>query len=94
MAIHDVYGDKTRVTGLKSYMGHTIAACGAIETIITLMMMKHGFIPPTLNLDTVDESCAMINHTQQVLDETINTASVQNFAFGGVNTALVLKKFK
>jgi 3-oxoacyl-[acyl-carrier-protein] synthase II len=81
------------VTALKSYMGHTIAACGAIETIITLMMMKHGFIPPTLNLDTVDDSCAMLNHTRQVLDEQINTASVQNFAFGGVNTALVLKKF-
>ncbi|WP_035236574.1 beta-ketoacyl-[acyl-carrier-protein] synthase family protein [Desulfobacter vibrioformis] len=93
MAIHDVYGAKTRVTALKSYMGHTIAACGAIETIITLMMMKHGFIPATLNLDTVDESCAMINHTRHLLDEKINTASVQNFAFGGVNTALILKKF-
>lgn len=93
MAIHNVYGDKTRVTALKSYMGHTIAACGAIETIITLMMMKHGFIPATLNLDTVDESCAMINHTRQLLDEKINTASVQNFAFGGVNTALILKMF-
>ncbi|WP_286820814.1 beta-ketoacyl-[acyl-carrier-protein] synthase family protein, partial [Desulfobacter sp. UBA2225] len=92
-AIHNVYGEKTRVTALKSYMGHTIAACGAIETIITLMMMKHGFIPATLNLDTVDESCAMINHTRQLLEEKIHTASVQNFAFGGVNTALILRKF-
>ncbi|MGD9686194.1 MAG: beta-ketoacyl synthase [Desulfobacter sp.] len=92
-AIHNVYGEKPRVTALKSYMGHTIAACGAIETIITLMMIKHGFIPATLNLDTVDESCAMINHTRQLLEEKIHTASVQNFAFGGVNTALILRKF-
>jgi 3-oxoacyl-[acyl-carrier-protein] synthase II len=93
MAIHKVYGDTPRVTALKSYMGHTIAACGAIETIITLMMMEHGFIPATLNLENVDEACAMINHTRQLVHEKINVASVQNFAFGGVNTALILKKF-
>ncbi len=93
-AIHRVYKDAPRVTALKSYMGHTIAACGAIETIITLMMMKHGFVPRTLNLETVDENCAMINHTRQLTQEAVTLASVQNFAFGGVNTAIILKKFE
>lgn len=93
-AIHRVYGDSPKVTALKSYMGHTIAACGAIETIITLLVMQHGLIPPTLNLETVDETCAMLNHTRHLIDDAVSIASVQNFAFGGVNTAIVLKKFE
>ncbi|MFH1154738.1 MAG: beta-ketoacyl synthase N-terminal-like domain-containing protein [Pseudomonadota bacterium] len=92
-AIDRVYGAKPMVTALKSYMGHTIAACGAIETIVVLMMMKHGFIPPTLNLETVDETCAMINHVRRLTEKPVTVASVQNFAFGGVNTCLILKKF-
>ncbi len=43
-------------------MGHTMGSCGAIETIIAMYLMEEGFIAPTLNLDEVDERCAMINH--------------------------------
>jgi 3-oxoacyl-[acyl-carrier-protein] synthase II len=45
-----------------------------------------------LNLDDVDERCAMIRHTRQLTEATIHTAAVQNFAFGGVNTSLILRK--
>ena len=90
-AMADVYGDKPFVTGLKSYMGHTMATCGVIELIITLYMMEKGFIAPTLNLDTVDERCAMLRHVQQLTEAPINTAAIQNFAFGGVNTCLLLR---
>ena len=92
-AIYDVYGDRPLVTGLKSYIGHTMGTCGVLETIFTLYMMKHNLIAPTLNLDNVDENCAMINHPRQVRDKTINAASIQNFAFGGVNTVLFIKRF-
>ena len=92
-AIGSLYGNKPVVTGLKSYMGHTMGSCGAIEAIITLYMMEEGFIPPTLNLDEVDERCAMIRHAVQLLEQPIRIAAVQNFAFGGVNTCLILKKF-
>jgi len=92
-AIGSLYGDGPVVTGLKSYMGHTMGSCGAIEAIITLYVMEAGFIPPTLNLDEVDERCAMIRHAVQLLEQPIRIAAVQNFAFGGVNTCFILKKF-
>jgi 3-oxoacyl-[acyl-carrier-protein] synthase II len=87
-----VYGDSPVVTGLKSYMGHTMASCGVIETIIAMYMMQEGFIAPTLNLDNVDERCAMIRHAQNLVETDIRIAAIQNFAFGGVNTCLIIKK--
>ncbi len=93
-AIHRVYGDRPYVTGLKSYMGHTMATCGVIETIITLYMMEHGIIAPTLNLDEVDKRCAMIRHAMKLYETPIRVAAVQNFAFGGVNTSLIIRKFE
>jgi len=92
MAISKVYGKGPHVTGLKSYMGHTMGSCGVIETIITLYMMEKGFIAPTLNLEEVDPRCDMIRHTRELRETPIKIASIQNFAFGGVNTSLFLKK--
>ncbi|MCX5821146.1 MAG: beta-ketoacyl synthase N-terminal-like domain-containing protein, partial [Deltaproteobacteria bacterium] len=92
-AIHAVYGGGPFVTGLKGYMGHTMGACGAIETILTLYMIQEGFIAPTLNLEEPDERCAMIRHTPGVQERPIDVASIQNFAFGGVNTNLLIKRF-
>ncbi len=91
-AIAAVYGDRPWVTALKSYMGHTMATCGVIETLITLYMMEDGFLAPTLNLRKIDERCAMIRHVQELREAPIRTAAVQNFAFGGVNTSLILRR--
>ena len=90
-AIDAVYGSGPLVTGLKSYMGHTMGACGVIELILTLYMMEEGFIAPTLNLDSVDERCSMLRHTTGLTQTQTNIAAVQNFAFGGVNTCLLIK---
>jgi len=91
-AIHGIFGDTVYVTGLKSYMGHTMGTCGVIETIIALYMMEKGFIAPTLNLEKIDKRCAMIKHVTNLVESDIRTALIQNFAFGGVNTCLILKK--
>jgi 3-oxoacyl-[acyl-carrier-protein] synthase II len=91
-AIYDVYGSLPAVVGLKSYMGHTMGSCGAIETIIAIYLMEEGFIAPTLNLDEIDERCAMINHVAKLREHPIRIATIQNFAFGGVNTSLIIKK--
>jgi 3-oxoacyl-[acyl-carrier-protein] synthase II len=87
-----VYGDSSVVTGLKSYMGHTMGSCGAIETIISIYLMEAGFIAPTLNLEKIDARCAMIKHAQNLIETDIRIAAIQNFAFGGVNTCLIIKK--
>jgi len=94
MAIYKAYGDSPYVTGLKSYMGHTMGSCGVIEAIITLYMMEQGIMAPTLNLDEVDERCSMIRHTKKLRESDIRIAAIQNFAFGGVNTSLLIKKFE
>lgn len=91
-AIGAVYGKDPSVVALKSYMGHTMAACGAVETVMTLYMMQEGFIAPTLNLEDVDERCAMIRHVPKLIERKVNTAAIQNFAFGGVNTSLLIRK--
>ncbi|NQU13158.1 MAG: 3-oxoacyl-ACP synthase [Desulfobacteraceae bacterium] len=93
-AIHRVYGDLPYVTGLKGYMGHTMGSCGAIETIITLHMMEQGIIAPTLNLEEVDERCSMIRHVMKLHESPIRVAAIQNFAFGGVNTSILIKRFE
>ena len=92
-AINAIFGNSPHVMGLKRYMGHTMAACGVIETIMSLYMMQEGFIAPTLNLEEIDERCAMIKHVQKTLQQPVKTAAIQNFAFGGVNTILLIKKF-
>jgi 3-oxoacyl-[acyl-carrier-protein] synthase II len=92
-AIDAVFGNHPYVVGLKSYMGHTMAACGSIETILSLYIMQEGFIPPTLNLEEVDERCAMIKHVQKLIEHPVKIAAIQNFAFGGVNTILLIRKF-
>ena len=92
-AIHAVYGDNPFVTGFKGYMGHTMGSCGAIETILSLYQMQEGFIAPTLNLEEPDERCAMIRHTLKLEERPVTVAAVQNFAFGGVNTSLLIKRF-
>ncbi len=90
-AIDAVYRHRPLVTALKGYMGHTMGTCGAIETALVLYMMQDGFIAPTLNLDEVDPRCAMLNHVRQLENRPVRIAAVQNFAFGGVNTCLLLR---
>jgi 3-oxoacyl-[acyl-carrier-protein] synthase II len=91
-AIDEVYGrgKKPWVTGLKSYMGHTMGTCGAIELILSLYMMEQGFLAPTLNLENVDERCAMLHHVREITETKVRTTAIQNFAFGGVNTCLLV----
>ena len=90
-AIDAVYGARPLVTGLKSYTGHCMGTCGVIELTLLLYMMEQGFIAPTLNLENVDPRCAMLNHVRKLTGQTINIAALENFAFGGVNTCLLIK---
>ena len=90
-AIEAVYGRGPLVTALKSYTGHTMGTCGVIELIMTLYMMAEGFLAPTLNLEEVDPRCGMLRHTPGVIAARTRIAAVQNFAFGGVNTCLLVK---
>jgi 3-oxoacyl-[acyl-carrier-protein] synthase II len=89
-ATKDVLGEKVLVSSTKGHTGHTLAACGAIEAIFTLMMMRERFVAPTLNLEEVDPACAGLAHVRELQEQAVTRALSNNFAFGGVNTSLVL----
>jgi 3-oxoacyl-[acyl-carrier-protein] synthase II len=90
--INKTYGPDVPTTSIKGYMGHTMGACGAIEAIATLLMMREGFIASTLNLETPDPALPPLNHViGESWDQRFSLAVSNNFAFGGVNTSLVTR---
>ena len=89
--INKIYGPDVPTTSIKGYMGHTMGACGAIEAIATLLMMREGFIASTLNLESPDPALPPLNHVMgESRNQRFSLAVNNNFAFGGVNTSLVL----
>jgi len=86
-----IFGLDVPTTSLKGYMGHTMGACGAIEAIATLLMMQEGFIASTLNLENPDPALPPLSHVMgESWDKRFRLGASNNFAFGGVNTSLVL----
>lgn len=81
------------VSSLKSYLGHTLGACGAQEAWLTLMMLREGWFAPTLNLSRLDPECAELDYLVGGGRE-LETEHVMsnNFAFGGINTSLILRR--
>lgn len=81
------------ISSLKSYFGHTLGACGALEVWLTVCMMREGWLAPTLNLDNVDPACAELDYLRgEIRHADIEYAMSNNFAFGGINTSLILKQ--
>ena len=80
------------MSSLKSYMGHTLGACGALEAWISIEMMRDGRFAPTVNLTQVDSRCAELDYIMAEARK-ISTEHVMsnNFAFGGINTSLIFR---
>ncbi len=91
-ATHQVLGDAIPFSSTKSYTGHTLGACGSLEVAFSIAMMRDGFLAPTRNLDAVDPRCAPINYLRDgVRSAKPTTIMSNNFAFGGINTSLLLR---
>ena len=86
---------KKPISSLKSYLGHTLGACGAIEAWASINMMNDGWFAPTINLTDVDAECADLDYIKDNGRE-IQTDYIMsnNFAFGGINTSLIFKKWQ
>jgi 3-oxoacyl-[acyl-carrier-protein] synthase II len=82
------------ISSLKSYMGHTFGACGAIEAWLCIEMMHDGWLAPTINLDQVDPRCAPLDYLTEVRACQPTYIMSNNFAFGGVNTSLIIKRWE
>jgi 3-oxoacyl-[acyl-carrier-protein] synthase II len=89
-----VFGDKTPISSLKSFTGHTLGACGALEAMVVIQMMRDTWFHPNLNLDNPDSRCAELDYVTGD-GRTIDAEYVvsNNFAFGGINTSLVFQRW-
>ncbi|MGZ4960455.1 MAG: beta-ketoacyl-ACP synthase [Methylomonas sp.] len=89
-----VFGTKVPVSSLKSYTGHTLGACGALEAMVAIQMMREGWFHANLNLENVDSRCGDLDYlTGDGRHIDANYIVSNNFAFGGVNTSLVFRRW-
>jgi 3-oxoacyl-[acyl-carrier-protein] synthase II len=81
------------IHSLKSYFGHSLGACGAIEAWLGIEMMRDAWFPPTANLNAVDEDCADLDYVMgNARKIETDYLMSNNFAFGGINTSLIFRK--
>ncbi|MEZ4385845.1 MAG: beta-ketoacyl-ACP synthase [Nannocystaceae bacterium] len=91
-ATREVFGRAAPISSTKSFTGHTLGACGALEAIFSLAMMERGFLAPTRNLTEVDPRCAELDYIRELRRGSPRTIMSNNFAFGGVNTSMILRR--
>jgi 3-oxoacyl-[acyl-carrier-protein] synthase II len=96
-AIKTLFGERAgqvSITANKSMIGHTLGAAGAIETIATVMSLRTGIVPPTINLDDPDEAATGLDLTPNVARRrAMDVAVSDSFGFGGQNSALVIRRW-
>lgn len=94
-AIQEVFGQSgVPLASTKSLTGHALGAAGVNEAIYSLLMMKHGFIAPSINIDNLDAAAAGLDVVTATREATLNTIMSNSFGFGGTNASLVMKRFE
>jgi 3-oxoacyl-[acyl-carrier-protein] synthase II len=93
-AIYELFGARVPVSSLKGHLGHAMAASGSLELAAVVGMLNRQCLIPTLNLDNVDEACANILHVQTLSTADIQTAIKNNFALGGVNSSIIMRRYQ
>jgi 3-oxoacyl-[acyl-carrier-protein] synthase II len=84
---------KKPISSLKSYFGHTLGACGAIEAWLSIEMMLRSQLVPTLNLNQLDSGCGDLDYiVNEMRSAETHIMMSNNFAFGGINTSLIFKR--
>jgi 3-oxoacyl-[acyl-carrier-protein] synthase II len=93
-ATQNLFGAKTPISTLKGNLGHTLGACGAIEAWASIHMMNDGWFAPTHNLENPDPECGELDYLMgQGRSMDIEFLMSNNFAFGGINTSLIFKRW-
>jgi 3-oxoacyl-[acyl-carrier-protein] synthase II len=97
LAIKTVFGDHARslaVSSTKSMTGHLLGAAGGIESVITVLAIVRGVLPPTINYDTPDPECDLDYVPNTARRKDVRCAMTNSFGFGGTNATLVFKRFE
>lgn len=96
-AIKSALGDhayKTAVSSTKSMTGHLLGAAGGVEAVICSLVLQHGMIPPTINLENQDPECDLDYVPNVARKADVQVAMSNSFGFGGHNATIVLKKYE
>jgi len=95
-AVNRLFGDHTRrlvMSSTKSMMGHTLGAAGGIESVITVLALKHGIVPPTINLDEPDPGFELDFAAHTAQERPLQVALNNSFGFGGHNVSLAFRRY-
>jgi 3-oxoacyl-[acyl-carrier-protein] synthase-1 len=93
-AIREVFGDNSpAISATKAMTGHSLGAAGVQEAIYSLLMLEHGFIAPSINVEELDEQAAGLNIVTKPTDAKLTTVMSNSFGFGGTNATLVMRKY-
>ena len=96
LAIKRVFGDhayRIAVSSIKSMVGHTLGAAGAIEAAATVLSLKHGIVPPTINYEYPDPECDLDYVPNKARELPIQVALNNSFGFGGTNATTVFRRY-
>ncbi len=93
-AIRSVFGDRIPTSSLKGNLGHAMAASGSLELAASVEMLRREILLPTRNLDHIDPLCASVLHVREVTRRRVDTVMKNNFALGGVNSSLIIRRFR
>jgi len=98
LALKEIFGDHTSrllVSGTKSMTGHLLGAAGAVEAIFSVLAIRDGIIPPTINLSEVDPDCTGLDFVPGTARKAeIRHVLSNSFGFGGTNASLVFKRYE
>ncbi|MDH0735560.1 beta-ketoacyl-ACP synthase [Achromobacter spanius] len=93
-ATHALFGSRMPISSQKSYLGHTLGACGVLESWFSIEMLNRDWYAPTLNLRNIDPRCGELDYLQGEGRRMSNEYVMNNnFAFGGINTSLVFRRW-
>ncbi|EKM0667670.1 beta-ketoacyl-ACP synthase I [Cronobacter turicensis] len=94
-AIREVFGDNTpAISATKAMTGHSLGAAGVQEAIYSLLMLEHGFIAPSINIEELDEQANGMNIITAPVERELTTVMSNSFGFGGTNATLVMRKYQ
>ena len=96
-AVADAFGhhaDELMISSTKSMHGHCIGAAGALEMAATLMTLRDGVVPPTINFEEADPDCNLDVVPNIARDARVTAALSNSFAFGGLNAVIAARKFE
>jgi 3-oxoacyl-[acyl-carrier-protein] synthase II len=94
-ALKELFGGKENcppVSSIKGQVGHCLGAAGAIEAVVSLMAMRDGVLPPTINYTTPDENCDLDYVANEARKADLNVIMSNSFGFGGTNGVVIFKK--